>query len=481
MNLKTWAICLSTACISLSAHAQSIIKKGSYGGVVTQEWGQGITKMNDGSLVVVGMGGSIGFGLENLFVYKTDTNCNVLWHKEFGTDTANDQAKCVIATTDGNILVGGNTESYGTGAVNMYVIKLTPSGDTLWTRTYEPGQIAYAMCNNYSGGYTILGSAKSPSLTDDDNFLVKVDASGNVLWTKQWGTHNHEYPTSILQAADSGYYIAGSSKETPMMGDYFDGYLAKVDKNGDLEWTKYYDGPEEGEYSGDVFRSIKYTADGNIIAAGVRGINALSSFSGKAWLAKLNLNGDTLWTKAWGHVNDTPHQANAVNVSDSGNYFVTGTVYRDTASYMFTSSYNSSGTHLWTLESLVFTGIPSNHAAGLGAVGMGNKVAVTGYYTSVDSTYQSYHAIIGYRNSSNISSPQSGTSQVMVYPNPAGNYIQLSHNIPDATVSVYNINGQQINCSIHNNTISIGHLPTGTYTITLTNSHTKVSTSFIKN
>jgi hypothetical protein len=65
---------------------------------------------------------------------------------------------------------------------------------------------------------------------------VKLDSSGNVVWTKTIGGGSGDEALSIIQSSDGGYVVAGRTNSFGA-GSY-DFYVVKLDSSGNVQWTK---------------------------------------------------------------------------------------------------------------------------------------------------------------------------------------------------------------------------------------------------
>jgi len=139
----------------------------------------------------------------------------------------------LIQTSDGGYAIAGYTESFGAGKEDVYVVKLDANGNLQWTKTIggpesEWGKSLIQTCD---GGYAIAGATKSFGAGEDDVYVVKLDANGNLQWTKTIGGRSVEKGSSLVQTSDGGYAIAG---ETESFGaGNGDVYVVKLDRNGD--------------------------------------------------------------------------------------------------------------------------------------------------------------------------------------------------------------------------------------------------------
>lgn len=103
---------------------------------------------------------------------------------------------------------------------------------------------------------------------NDDCFLLRVGASGNVIWSK---VYNDNFTTSylriksIIQLKDGNYLMAGLYSLS--YGSMYDkGIIMKINKNGSLLWSKTYNEPVGGNPID--FEKIVQTENGKIFVIG---------------------------------------------------------------------------------------------------------------------------------------------------------------------------------------------------------------------
>jgi len=270
--------------LSFPAFSQQTWER-TYGGTGDDE-GNSVQQTTGGGYVVAGYTGSFGNG-EQAYLTKTNASGDTLWTRNYG-GARNDNAYAVRQTSDGGYIVVGRTFSFGNNE-QVYLIKTNASGDTLWTRTYggTSGVFGYSIQQTSDGGYIIVGTFGSFGI-NPQVYLIKTNASGDTLWTRDYGGANPDYGFSVQQTSDGGYIVAGYTGFDP---DY-QVYLIKTNASGDTLWTRTYGGP-----AWDYGYSVQQTQDGGYIVAG-----STASFGNndQVYLIKTNAFGDTLWTRTYG-------------------------------------------------------------------------------------------------------------------------------------------------------------------------------------
>jgi hypothetical protein len=108
-------------------------------------------------------------------------------------------------------------------------------------RRTKAGIGATSLVQTSDGGYAIAGETYSFGAGEADVYVVKLDANGNLQWTKTIGGPDPEEGSSLIQTSDGGYAIAGYT--ISFGAGEADVYVVKLDANGNLQWTKTIGGP----------------------------------------------------------------------------------------------------------------------------------------------------------------------------------------------------------------------------------------------
>jgi hypothetical protein len=111
--------------------------------------------------------------LADMWVVKTDSLGDSLWSCTLGGSDL-DEAWSVIETDDGDYLIAGMTMSYGAGSNDMWLVKISADGDSLWSRTYggAASDGAYDVIQDSAGDYILAGYSWSFSAGRNDMWLV---------------------------------------------------------------------------------------------------------------------------------------------------------------------------------------------------------------------------------------------------------------------------------------------------------------------
>ncbi|MBN4051323.1 gliding motility-associated C-terminal domain-containing protein [bacterium AH-315-M05] len=198
----------------------------------------------------------------------------------------------VQKTTDGGYIVTGQHETTGAGACDIYIFKRDNCGNIEWFKTYGGVNSDGGMCIQQTpgGGYIVTGLLDMGA-GGYDNFLMKIDANGNVLWTKNYGGAGDDRGLYLQQTSDGGYIVAGNTTSFGAGG--WDAYVIKADANGDTLWTRTFGGTGE-----DHSCYVEQTSDGGYFVTGNTG--SFGAGGQDVWLLKLDSSGTLLWANTYG-------------------------------------------------------------------------------------------------------------------------------------------------------------------------------------
>ncbi|HEY1040483.1 MAG TPA: hypothetical protein VGF30_13805, partial [Bacteroidia bacterium] len=202
---------------------------------------------------------------------------------------------------------------------NIYISKLTPDGDLIWTRGIGknndgPNAIGFAIDsfgNTYltgSFGEATVDFNPDPAVFNNmyssgetDIYFLKLDMNGNFVWTKKIGTYSYDHGEGISVDAAGNIYAIGSFSYyvnfSPNAGGHYLGcssctngrYLLKMDTDGNYLWATDY-----GNNSSDInfIKGVKTDTHGHVYITGSDG-------NGRSYISKITSGGGLVWTKTF--------------------------------------------------------------------------------------------------------------------------------------------------------------------------------------
>ncbi len=220
-----------------------------------------LQQTTDGGFIIGAHVNSFGAGQHDVYLIKIKNNGDTSWTKTFG-GSGEDRFRELHQTADGGFILVSETLSFGAGNSDVYLIKTDSIGNLLWTKTYggNASDYGYSVRQTSDGGYIIAGYTQSFGAGGTDVYIIKTDSSGNLDWTKSYGGSSADYGYSVRQTTDGGYIVAGYTESFGVAGDV---YLIRIDANGDLIWSKVFGGSQT-----DYCWSVRQTVDGGFILAG---------------------------------------------------------------------------------------------------------------------------------------------------------------------------------------------------------------------
>jgi len=311
----------------------------TYGGG-NDDWGSSAQQTSDGGYIVGGWNSFYGSARGKVYLIKTNASGDTLWSRTYGRGI-NDYGNSIQQTSDGGYIIAGSTYYSPTTAYDVYLVKTNPSGDTLWTRIYggRSDDYGYSVQQTSDGGYIVSGTTYSFGAGGYDIYLIKTNGSGDTLWTRTNGGTNDEEGYSVHQTSDSSFIVAGYTLS--FGAGSADAYLLKINASGDTLWTRTYGGTKW-----DEGRSAQQTSDGGYILTGLT--FSFDDTLGNVYLVKTDASGDTLWTRTYGGTGlDNSY---SVQQTSDGGYIITGGTYSYGAGTddVYLIKTDASGDTLWT-------------------------------------------------------------------------------------------------------------------------------------
>jgi uncharacterized repeat protein (TIGR01451 family) len=284
--LSLWL--LSTFSITLAA--QSAWER-TFGTSRTDE-PKALTQTIDGGFLLIGYTTEATTAKHDILLVKTDAEGRQQWTKTIGKPNIFERAYAGISNPDGTYLIAGvrYTDTLQTDA-QAWIAKLSPRGDTLWTRSFLPNFCADAFYDvqrlRDGTGYILTGTACVQSGLDNI-LLMKTDLNGAVIFQKTFGVLNEfDFARRVIETSDGGFVVGGTR------GLYGTGnqksQIFKTDRNGLLLWEKL---QGKGDPN-DCYALLADTAGGVIVT----GVLSDSTVGAGTFIARYSASGQELWSK----------------------------------------------------------------------------------------------------------------------------------------------------------------------------------------
>ena len=286
------------------------------------------------------------YKLENL-----ESVQQLAWVQNFG-GSGDDTPRSIIQTSDGGFAVLGFTNSTDGDLTNKslnvndyWLLKLDAEGNMQWQKTYggsgdDRGQKIIQTSN---GGYAITGFAQSADGDGSnnegfhDNWVLRLDASGNILWEKSFGFSGHDHSYDIVETPDGGLFFSGFLDITSSNGEggtsIFSGLTrhgvgefwgTRLDADGNIMWRKFFGGTNNDRSFGVI-----NAYDGGFILVGASESNDFDISNSKGsydfWVVKVDKNGNFEWDRSFGGTGID--QAQDIAKTADGNYVLVGNTF----------------------------------------------------------------------------------------------------------------------------------------------------------
>lgn len=281
-------------------------------------------------------------GLSDVFVLKHDPMGNILWAKKLG-GAMNERATSVACDGNGNVVITGhfngttqlgNNVFTSSGQEDVFVCKLDPQGNVLWAVSGggTRADLGYHITVDQNQHILVTGQfyqqAQFANVTlngiKEDVFLLKYDASGNLLWAKAGIGKFEDRGLSVTTDNQNNIYLSGKFSDTLLLDvmhpntSFNASFIAKFNSNGQEQWFRKLGGGISC-VAYDVFfynQSLYITGDyrGTLVAEGGN-VTLPNQYTHQCFLLAYNLQGTPLWGRFYGSESQITSRAVAANQS----------------------------------------------------------------------------------------------------------------------------------------------------------------------
>lgn len=258
---------------------------------------------------------------QSYWLVKIDSSGNIIWQKNYGV-CGRANAYDIIQCRDSSYLIvgrinwGGGDAQVFHGIYDIWICKISSSGDLIWNRTYggSDWEDVNSICETTDGNYVIVGSTLSNDFdvsglhgNSQDVWAFKIDTIGNILWQKCFGGSTNDFSSKVIATNNNEVYIFATTTSsdgdvTTSYGSY-DIWIFRCDSIGNISWQGTYGGPSLNvtssaisDVAGGFLVLSKVSNDGGMVT----NTHGLYDY----WLMKIDSAGNFIWGKALGGSND---------------------------------------------------------------------------------------------------------------------------------------------------------------------------------
>jgi gliding motility-associated-like protein len=198
-------------------------------------------------------------GSMDALIGRLDVSGNLIWIKTFGGSSSEILSSIVVLPDTSCVIAGWTNSPDGDGGVssavqNAWLVKVDKNGNLVWKKVFG-GNFATAFFDislSNDGGFIMAGHlVVPPGISNSDFYLVKTDASGNLIWQKQYGGGQGDNARTVRACSGGGYIAAGNTASTGGDVSGFQGlrdaWIIRVDESGNLLWQKCIGGSQSEE------------------------------------------------------------------------------------------------------------------------------------------------------------------------------------------------------------------------------------------
>lgn len=197
----------------------------------------------------------------------------------------------VIQARNGDYILAGRLFEQNSPNSSAFALRVQPNGMPVWEKTYSSPftEFFQAITQIADGNFVATGSLFYSGLAGDEYlWVVKLNALGNKIWERAFGSTNAQSDGyDITATADGGFVVTGLFLEKGTNIKFT--WVLKFDSNGTLEWDR--------KYAGGIAFAVTQTKDGGYALSGAH--NLPESLNSNVYILRLYPNGDKAWDRVY--------------------------------------------------------------------------------------------------------------------------------------------------------------------------------------
>ncbi len=203
----------------------------------TYEGGRSIIQSQDSCYFICGYTKPSNGDNSNILLLKINSEGDSLWSRNFGGPLKEFGTSIIQLENSDLIITGYKADTISINNADSYFIKTNVNGDTIWTRTLDVAgyDISTSVEITNDDNLVFTGYGEMKEFNSKDVYMVKMSFDGDTIWKKCYGGPKSEYGNSIKQTIDNGYVICGVAFDFDTLQPFSRGiYIIKTDENGNV-------------------------------------------------------------------------------------------------------------------------------------------------------------------------------------------------------------------------------------------------------
>jgi uncharacterized delta-60 repeat protein len=180
--------------------------------------GDGLALAPDGSIYVAGTAARPGGAGEfDVVLLKLDATGTLVWRRAYSASEIADARGGVAVAADGSVYVAGAIQaSTQKVVVDALIAKFGPDGSLLWDRGWggKSGDVGGGVAALTDGTVAFVGDTNSFGAGSDDAFVLRLSADGKALDASTWGGAGIDHADDAVPGV-GGAVVVGGTTESP--------------------------------------------------------------------------------------------------------------------------------------------------------------------------------------------------------------------------------------------------------------------------
>ncbi|MCW3071120.1 MAG: fibronectin, type [Bacteroidetes bacterium] len=279
----------------------------------------------------------------DLIVVKYNSSGTEQWRGTYDGANLYDCGTDIFVATNGTVVVTGS--SYNS-SVNLDFISLSYNSSgvqqfaTRFNHTSNMNDVPVRIIK--SGSSIYISGAVQTGTTTYDWAEVKYNTSGvqQAVKISTGGTTGIEEVHAMVQDASGNLYLAGI---TPTVSNGYDYDIIKMDSSLNILWEHTYDG---AAHLNDIANGIQVSNSGDVYVTG-----ATRTATGDDYLTlKYNSSGSLIWARTFNDSLNGNDIASAMAMDNNGKIYITGSAQTAVQGLdYYTVKYDTAGTVIWSI------------------------------------------------------------------------------------------------------------------------------------